>query len=84
MKSILLLRYFYINCAYFVMPRKIPNDKSITIADLYPGLSPEHQAEAEFYLLGYLDVVRRIFERISQENPELLTELEKTANLKGK
>jgi hypothetical protein len=66
------------------MPEKVPDENEITIAELYPELSPEQQAEAEFYLLGYLDVVRRIFERVSKEAPELLTELEKTANLKGK
>ena len=67
------------------MSQKISNDDNeITSAELYPELSPEQQAEAEFYLLGYLDVVRRIFERISRENPEFLTELEKPANLKGK
>lgn len=58
------------------------NDLRVTVADLYPELSPEEQAEAEFYLLGYLDVVRRIFERVCREQPELLTELEKTASLK--
>jgi hypothetical protein len=66
------------------MSENLSDEKEITIAELYPELSPEQQAEAEFYLLGYLDVVRRIFERISRENPEFLTELEKTANLKGK
>ena len=66
------------------MSEKASDENEITIAELYPELSPEQQAEAEFYLLGYLDVVRRIFERISRENPEFLTELEKTANLKGK
>ena len=58
--------------------------KEITISDLYPNLTPEEQAEAEFNLLGYLDVVRRIFERISIENPKLLTKLEKSASLKQK
>jgi len=59
-----------------------PDKDEITVADLYPDLTPEQQAEAEFYLLGYLDVVRRIFERICQQQPELLTKLEKTASLK--
>jgi len=59
-------------------------EKEITIADLYPTLTPAEQAEAEFNLLGYLDVVRRIFERISIENPKLLTKLEKSASLKQK
>ena len=53
-----------------------------TVADLYPNLSPEQQAEAEFYLLRYLAVVKRIFERIAREQPELLLELEKRARLR--
>ncbi len=65
------------------MPENNTSDKNMpTIADLYPELSPKQQAEAEFYLSGYLDVVRRIFERICYEQPELLTKLEKTASLK--
>jgi hypothetical protein len=61
------------------------SDKSeITIAELYPNFSSAEQTEAEFNLLGYLDVVRRIFERVASENPKLLTELEKTASLKQK
>ena len=60
------------------------DEKEITIADLYPGLTPDEQAEAEFNLLGYLDVVRGIFEQISVENPKLLTKLEKSASFKQK
>lgn len=57
-------------------------NKRITIGDLYPELSPEQQAEAEYHLLRYLALVRRIFERIARENPELLTELEQRAMLR--
>jgi hypothetical protein len=65
------------------MPEKsLKNENEITIADLYPELSVEQQAEAEYYLSGYLGVVRRIFERICYEQPELLTKLEKPASLK--
>lgn len=60
------------------------NEKEITVSDLYLELNPKQQAEAEYHLLGYLDVVRRIFERITREQPELLTKLEKPANLKQK
>lgn len=59
-------------------------EKEITISVLYPDLTPEQLAEAEFNLLGYLDVVRRIFERVSVENPNILTKIEKTASLKQK
>ena len=54
----------------------------ITISDLYPDLSPEQQAEAEYHLLRYLAVVKRIFERIAREKPELLTKLERRAMLR--
>lgn len=52
------------------------------VADLYPELTPEQQTEAEFHLSSYLDVVRRIFERVCRDQPELLTKLEKTVSLK--
>lgn len=59
------------------------NKKSeITIADLYPDLSPDGQIEAEYRMLRYLAVVKEIFERIAQENPKLLTELERQAMLR--
>lgn len=53
-----------------------------TMAKLYPDLSPEKQEEAEYYLLRYLAVVKRIFERIRRENPKILTELENRARLR--
>lgn len=43
------------------------DEKEITIQDLYPDLTPEQQEEAEFNLLGYLDVVKRIYERLEAE-----------------
>ena len=57
-------------------------EKEITIADLYPELTPEQQAIARENWLRYLRVVKRIFERICEENPELLTELERRAMLR--
>ncbi len=54
----------------------------ITIADLYPDLWPEEQAEAEYRMLRYLAVVKDIFEQICAEKPELLTELERRAMLR--
>lgn len=57
-------------------------DRDIAIADLYPNLSPEQQAKAEYRLLRYLALVRCIFNRIARENPEFLTELERRAMLR--
>ncbi len=58
------------------------SDDEITIADLYPNLTSEQQAEAEYRLLRYLAIVKRIFERVVRENPKLLTELERGAMLR--
>ncbi len=60
------------------------NEKEITIADLYPNLSPEEQAEAKEVWLQYLMIVKRIFEHICRERPEILTELERRAMLRKK
>lgn len=59
-------------------------NREITVADLYPDLSPDERREAEYRLLRYLKLVKRIFERISRENPEFLTELERRAMLRKK
>jgi hypothetical protein len=52
------------------------------IASPYPDLSSAERADAEYRLLGYLGVVKRIFERVCRENPEILTELEQRATLR--
>jgi len=45
--------------------KKSPNKPDeLRISDLYPALTESQQAEAEYYLSGYIDVVRRIFERV--------------------
>lgn len=49
--------------------------KRITIKDVYPNLSPEEQAEAEYNLREYALLVWHIYEQIRRENPELLTEI---------
>ena len=59
-------------------------DRELTISDLYPELTHEQQADAEYRLLRYLGVVKHIFERICRESPKLLTELERRATLRRK
>lgn len=67
------------------MPQNLTQNKKVpTINDLYPQLTPEEQKQAGFYLLRYLGVAKRIFERIRRENPEILTELENRARLRKK
>jgi hypothetical protein len=58
------------------------SDSEIKITDLYPNLSLEQQTEAEYRLLRYLALVKDIFERICEENPNILTELERRAMLR--
>lgn len=62
--------------------KKEQPEGEITIADLYPDLSPEEQVEAEYRLLRYLAVCREIFEEIYESQPEVLTELERRAMLR--
>ena len=52
-------------------------DDEITIANLFPDLTPEQQAEAEYRMLRYLSVIKEIFEQLCEEKPELLTKLER-------
>lgn len=50
------------------LPKTSNRNKQSSIADLYPELdSSDRQQEAEFYLLRYLEIVRRIFERTRQD-----------------
>ena len=54
------------------------DEDDITIADLYPELSPDEQADAEYRLLGYLTIVQNIWDRYEQEgrlNPRLRVRL---------
>jgi hypothetical protein len=63
---------------------QIPNrqNKPPSIAELYPQLSAAEQAAAEEKWRRYLRVVRRIFEYIGEEHPEILTELEQRVMLR--
>ncbi len=65
-------------------PQPDESGDDISIANLYPNLSPEEQAEADYRLLGYLAIVKRIFERVVKERPDILTELERRAMLRKK
>ena len=52
-----------------------PNDPELkpapkTIADLYPQLSPDEQAEAAYTLNRYLDLVWRIYQRVRRQSSE--------------
>lgn len=74
--------------ALFAMSEKpdhqFDGSDKITIADLYPELTSEQQADAEYRLLGYLEIVNRIFEQVCLERPDILTELERRAMLRKK
>lgn len=49
----------------------MPDKSGIDLSTLYPELSPEQLAEAEYNLMRYADVVRRIYERLHPEEPEV-------------
>ncbi len=40
-----------------------PAERSDSIAELYPELTPDQQAEAAYFLHRYLDLIERIYER---------------------
>jgi RIO-like serine/threonine protein kinase len=40
-------------------------EPKVSITDLYPKFTKEQQEQAAYYLARYLEVVRDIFERIS-------------------
>ena len=46
----------------------LTTEQEPAIANLYPELTSEQQAEAEYYLTRYLEIVQRIFERLEAEN----------------
>lgn len=59
------------------------DDKSqVSIVDLFPDLTAQEQAAAEYNFKQYIDLVLRIYERCSHETPGLLTEQLKLANVK--
>jgi hypothetical protein len=47
------------------MQENPPLQENIDLSDLYPDLTPEELAEAEYNLTRYIDVVRRIYERVN-------------------
>lgn len=54
----------------------------VELADLFPQLTADDSAEAEFNLKRYLELVWRIYERCRLEDPALLTEFLGTAIVK--
>ena len=48
-------------------------NKSFSIEELYPDFTPEEQAEAEYTLKRYVNLVWRIYRQVRRENPQKLT-----------
>ncbi len=59
-------------------------DESATIKKLYPHLSPDELSEVDDTLRQYLDVVKRIYDDVSANDPKVLTELRRRARLRKK
>lgn len=57
-------------------------EKRIALRKLYPDYTDEELAEAGETLSRYVGVVRRIYERLKRENPDLLTRELLNAKLK--
>lgn len=51
----------------------------LTFVELYPDLTPAEQAEAEYYLTRYVEVMHSIFTRLQQQN---LTESNHESNMR--
>jgi hypothetical protein len=47
------------------MPDNNPLQRNIDLSGLYPDLTPKELAAAEYNLTRYVDVVRRIYERVN-------------------
>jgi hypothetical protein len=58
------------------------DEKTISIGDLYPDLTANEWIEAEENVRRYLDVVKRIFDYVYEQKPEILTELRRRATLR--
>ncbi len=43
------------------------SNKGPTIADVYPDITPEQQAEAAYWFKQYLKVIKRIADRLYEE-----------------
>ena len=64
------------------MKNDFKHKRPISIVDLFPDLTTEEQAGAEYAFKQYLYLVWRICERLSAESPALLTHLLREANVK--
>jgi hypothetical protein len=62
--------------------KKHQEQKPVTIADLYPNLSPEEQAEVEETFHGYPEITWRIHQRLEREGrlDEVLKEIREHRN----
>lgn len=64
------------------MKNNLNHKSPISIVDLFPEMTAEEQSTAEYVFKQYLDLVWRICERVSSEDPKLLTQLLREANVK--
>jgi hypothetical protein len=58
--------------------------KPFKLGELFPGLSAAELNEVAETLNGYYGVVFRIYQRLSDERPEIIDELMKNRRMKGK
>jgi hypothetical protein len=67
------MNYPFTNPRYLYYPYPMPKDakSTPTIADLYPGLTPEEQRRAQESIDRYLQVVLRIARRLENDRKAL-------------
>jgi hypothetical protein len=58
--------------------------KEVTLLDLFPNMSEQQINEIADVLHGYCAVVRRIYERLEKEHPEVIDDLMKNRSMKAK
>jgi hypothetical protein len=58
--------------------------KKVSLHDLFPDLSEQEISEIADILHGYCAVVRRIYDRMERERPEVIDDLMKNRSMKAK
>ena len=64
--------------------RDTPALQAPELRDPFPGGSDGEVSQVDELLNGYYAVVLRVYQRLKQENPEIIDELMKNRRMKGK
>ncbi len=53
---------------FLLVSLMVDDNETLSIADLYPDLTPEEQAEAKYNLQRYVEVVGRILDKFEEDD----------------